>query len=182
MSVARPAYRPPLTVTAPALVAGEGQHERFRALVADLQRIAAGIGAVRDAFGARLGVSGPGYNVLMAVAQGQGTEGVSVGDVARSINVTGAFVTTESGKLMRAGLIEKRPNPFDGRGVLLRLTRKGRQQLDALMPTLRDVNDEIFGALTREEFLALARVAAKLGERFDAVAASLSARRRKEAA
>ncbi len=182
MSVARGSPRPPLTVTAPALVEGAGQHQRFRALVADLQHLSAGIAAVRDALGARLGVSGPGYNVFMAVAQAQASDGVGVGEVARLLGVTGAFVTTESGKLARAGLIEKRPNPEDGRGVLLRLTRKGQQRLDEIIPALRSVNDDIFGWLTRDEFLLLARVAAGLRERFDAVVPLLSDRRRKDAA
>jgi DNA-binding MarR family transcriptional regulator len=177
-----PRARPPLTVTAKALVEGSGQHERFRALVADLLRIADGIAAVRDDLGAQLGTSGAGYSVLMAIAQAPRAEGVSVGEVARHLRVTGAFVTMETGKLARAGLVHKRTNPADRRGVLLRLSAEGRRRILALLPRVRAFNDDLFGPITREDFAVLCRLAADLGARFAAVVPRVTAARERRAA
>ena len=98
----------------------------------------------------------------MAIAQLQGDEGVPVRLVADQLHVTGAFVTGEAGKLVRRGLVEKRPNPEDGRSVLLRLSPVGRSAMDALAPRVRAVNDRFFGALDRADFANLTRLASTL--------------------
>jgi DNA-binding MarR family transcriptional regulator len=137
---------------------------------------------VRDELGARLGISGAGYSVFMAIAQAPGAEGVSVGDVARHLRVSGAFVTVEAGKLARSGLVQKRVNPSDRRGVLLRLSAEGRRRLEALLPDLRAINDELFGPIARDDFLVASRVLAGLSARFEAAVARPLLKREKRAA
>jgi hypothetical protein len=59
------------------------------------------------------------YEIFMIVRRfGAGT-GISVGKVADRLHRSGAFTTIEAAKLAERGLIEKRPDPADGRKVLL---------------------------------------------------------------
>jgi DNA-binding MarR family transcriptional regulator len=60
------------------------------------------------------------------------------------------------------GLLAKRPNPADGRSVLLSLTSKGRSAIEAAMPNIRAVNDAFFGKLGAEDFARLSTIAARI--------------------
>lgn len=154
----------PPTVSAPALLSG-GSDARFRQLVYDLFTVSVRMEAVRDALAYELGVSGPQYSILMAIARlagAAGVAGVPVRRVADQLHVTGAFVTVEAGKLVRLKLVEKARNPEDGRSVLLRLTERGAARLERLAPKVCAVNDRFFGDLDRADFETLARAAAVL--------------------
>ena len=139
--------RPPVTTARPELTA-DGTGERFRHLVNDLLTVAVRMDAVRARFAGLVGVTPPQYTILVTVAQLEGAlGGATVRGVADHMHVSGAFVTAETGKLAAKGLIAKRPNPADGRSVLVTLTRKGRKALDAALPHIRAVNDVFFGKL-----------------------------------
>ena len=154
-------FRLPPTVSTEALT-DEGCDARFRQMIYDLFTVSVRMDAVRDALAKTVGVTSPQYSILMAIARLEGAEGVPVSLVAGQLHVTGPFVTVEAGKLVSRGLVEKRRNPKDGRGVLLRLSAQGEGRLTALAPAVRAVNDRFFGALERCDFLSLARIAAVL--------------------
>ncbi|MEJ2121405.1 MAG: MarR family winged helix-turn-helix transcriptional regulator [Alphaproteobacteria bacterium] len=156
----------PPTVSASALLSG-GSDARFRQMVYDLFTVSVRMEAVRDALAAELGVSGPQYSILMAIARLGNEAGVPVRQVADQLHVTGAFVTVEAGKLVRLKLVEKSPNPNDGRSVLLRLSARGAERLERLAPKVCAVNDRFFGVLDRGDFETLARAAAALVQRSD---------------
>ena len=174
--------RPPVTTARPEL-AGDGTGERFRQLVNDLLTISVRMDAVRERFAELVGVTAPQYTVLVTVAQLESAvHGAAVRAVAEHMHVSGAFVTAETGKLAKKGLLAKRPNPADGRSVLLSLTPKGRKALDAALPHIRAVNDVFFGKLGAEEFERLAAAAARIVDASPAavlLAHSLSAGARK---
>ena len=154
-------YHPPATVSVPALLHKQSDRQ-FRRLVQDLLTVSRRLELARDYFGRRINVTGPQYNLLMTVAQLQGTTGVSVGSVAQAMHVSSAFVTSETGKLSHAGLIRKRPNPDDGRGALLSLTPAGRLKIDRLIGEIRTVNDLFFGLLGAQPFAELCTSAGAL--------------------
>ena len=154
-------YHPPATVSLPALLHKQSD-QQFRRLVQDLLTVSRRLEVARDHFGRRINVTGPQYNLLMTVAQLQGTTGVSVGSVAQAMHVSSAFVTSETGKLTDAGLIRKRPNPDDGRGALLSLTPAGRLKIDRLIGEIRTVNDLFFGLLDVRQFAELCTSAGAL--------------------
>lgn len=151
----------PPTVSRAALLR-DGSDARFRAMVYDLLTVAARMVMVRDRLAARIGVSGPQYSILMAIAHLEPRGGASVGAVAELLHVSGPFVTAETGKLVRAGLLDKRPNPRDRRAVVLAPTRAGRSLIDGLAPAIRAANDAFFAALDRTDFGRLATIAARL--------------------
>jgi DNA-binding MarR family transcriptional regulator len=151
----------PLTVSRAPLLE-RGSDKRFRQLVYDLLTIAARMNAAREHLARGMGLSAPQYSVLMAIGQWQGEAGVSVGSIAGKLHVSSAFIATETGKLAQAGLIAKRPNPKDRRGVLLNLTRTACVLIERNSSEIRAVNDAFFGTLDRGSFAALSMASAGL--------------------
>jgi DNA-binding MarR family transcriptional regulator len=156
-------YALPATVSRAALLKG-GSDRRFRALVADLLTISTRMEMVREHLGCRMGISGPQYSLIVAVAHLQGQNGISVGTLAQTLHVSSAFVATEAGKLARRGLLLKRTNPVDRRGVLLSVAPAGRLAVDRVSTEIRTVNDLFFGALDAASFATLAAAAGALIE------------------
>jgi MarR family transcriptional regulator, organic hydroperoxide resistance regulator len=155
--------RSPLT-TSRAPLLDHGSDGRFRGLIHDLFTVASRMELVREHLGRRIGVSGPQYSVLMAIAHLQGARGTSVGTVAQALHVSSAFITAETGKLARLGLVLKRTNPADRRGVLLSLATAGCSKIEHLSAEVRAVNDRVFGLLDAKSFAALCAAAGKLVE------------------
>jgi DNA-binding MarR family transcriptional regulator len=166
-SAAQPAeagiYVLPPTVSRQALLEN-GSDRRFRTLVGDLLTISSRMEIVREYLGRRLGITGPQYSLIAAVAHLQGTAGISVGALAQTLHVSSAFVASETGKLSRRGFLLKRTNPLDRRGVLLSIAPAGRLKLDRVSADIRAVNDLFFGLLDIKSFAALSGVAAALVE------------------
>jgi DNA-binding MarR family transcriptional regulator len=151
----------PPTATCPALLE-KGSDRRFRVLVNDLFTIASRMELVRAHLGRRMGISGPQYSLLVAVAHLQGARGVSVGAVAQAMHVSSAFIAAETGKMAKLGLLLKRSNPDDRRGVLISLAPAGRLELDRVSAEIRAINDLFFGALDAASFAALSIAAQAL--------------------
>jgi MarR family transcriptional regulator, organic hydroperoxide resistance regulator len=139
-----------------------GSDRRFRQLVYDLLTIATRMDLVRAYLGRQIGLTGPQYSLIIAVAHLQGENGVSVGSVAGALHVSSAFITVETGKLARRGLLWKRPNPADRRSVLLTLSSRGRLAITGLNAKIRAVNDQFFANLDHRSFLDLSATAALL--------------------
>ncbi len=117
---------------------------------------------VRAHLGYRIGMSGPQYSVLIAVAHLQEADGVSVGAVADALHVSSAFVASETGKLAQRGLLDKRTNPNDRRGVLVSVSPAGRQAIARIGGEIRAINDLFFSALGSKGFAALSETIAAL--------------------
>jgi DNA-binding MarR family transcriptional regulator len=184
----------PLTVSASALVVDRSDR-RFRAMLHDLLTIAARLEMVRDHLGGMIGITAPQYSVLMAIhnfqdangddgaKDGSADGGVSVGALAQALHVSSAFIAAETGKLARLGLVAKRTNPHDRRGVLLSVAPAGCARIDRIAPEIRRVNDLFFGGLDAASFAALCGAAQTLvGGSLKAVRRIAAARERPSAA
>jgi DNA-binding MarR family transcriptional regulator len=82
--------------------------------------------------------------------------GTRLTDLAARSNMTRPAMLELVDELQRAGYLERRPDPTDGRAKLIRLTRKGRR---ALIQALRAVTEIELGyadAIGRERFESLA--------------------------
>jgi DNA-binding MarR family transcriptional regulator len=156
-------YSLPRTVSLEALIE-DGSDRRFRALVSNLFTIASRMELTREHLARRIGISGPQYSLLVAVAHLQGRNGIGVGALAQALHVSSAFVATETGKLARRGLLIKRINPLDRRGVLLSVAPAGRLSVNRVSREIRAVNDLFFGALDSTSFAALSEAASALIE------------------
>ncbi len=144
---------------------GKTDH-RFRQLLYDFSTLGASLEVARAYLASHLGISPPQYNIAMIVANHQNTGGINVSDVARRLHVSTAFITLESGSLEQAGLIEKKPNPKDRRGVLLRLTRRGESLVERIGPERQRVNDHLFGSLSAKDFRRLSETLSSLLDDF----------------
>jgi DNA-binding MarR family transcriptional regulator len=140
----------------------QGSDARFRQLVYDLFTLSTHMQNVRDHIAGHIGVSGPQYSIIMAIAEMQGDIAVSVKRIAEHLHVSGAFVTAETGKLNKAGFLDKNQNPEDRRGVRLTLSLKGLQEIEKILPELNRINEVFFGNLSQQEFLALSSIAASM--------------------
>jgi DNA-binding MarR family transcriptional regulator len=154
-------FRLPATVSRAALLE-RGCDSRFRQLVYDLLTISVRMERVRSHLARHIGITGPQYSVFIAIAQFQGADGVSVGKVAEVLHVSAAFITAETRQLERLGLVAKRINPRDRRGVLLRLTPSGERQMIAISPAITSINDRFFAPFTRATFRTFADCTAQL--------------------
>lgn len=151
------ARRMPLTVSRPELLVG-GSDAEFRRLVHGLFGFLARHEAIREGHGARIGLAGIEYTVLISIAH-LGVQGeVNVKTIADHLRVSGAFVTTVTRKLQSLGLVEKTPGDVDRRRILLTVTEKGFRLLDELAPSQRAINDVEFACLTRERFRLLLEI------------------------
>ena len=106
-----------------------------------------------------IGVSGVQYEILMLVSR---AEGLSVSEVAARLHRSGAFITIEANKLVERGILDKLPDPHDGRRVLLRNTAKGQGLVEAMAPYQRKVNDVLFECLDAKRFAQLRALAREL--------------------
>jgi DNA-binding MarR family transcriptional regulator len=154
--VARAPSRPaPLTISRPELLIN-GSDRHFRRLVHGLFGFLARHEAVRAGHGARINLVGIEYTVLISIRHlAVENPDVSVSRVAEHLYLSGAFVTSVTNKLVKRGLIHKRPDPNDRRRVRLEVSELGNALLAELAPVQRQVNDVQFGCLSTAEFLHL---------------------------
>src|SRR5262245_46898866 len=117
-------YLAPPSVSASSLLRG-GSDRIFQKLVFDLFTISARIERVRVHFASKLGISGPQYSLLRAVASLQGKEGVSIRTAAEHLHVTSTFITVQSRVLAERGFLRKKDDAMDRRVSRLSLTLKG---------------------------------------------------------
>lgn len=157
-----------LTVSRPELLDSDGGDATFRGMVYDLLAVGARMQEVRDRLAIEMGVTGPQYAILMAISHLEDdSAGPGVRAVARALHVSGPFVTAQANVLVKMKLLEKRPNPKDGRGVWLCLTEEGSRRIARTAPLIQTANDEFFGALDSVHFLVLSDIAARLEKSAD---------------
>jgi DNA-binding MarR family transcriptional regulator len=154
----------PLTVSRPELLV-QGSDRAFRSLVHGLFGFFARHEAIRSGHGARIGLVGIEYTVLISIGHLTVHEGdVSVNRIAEHLYLSGAFVTTVTNKLLQRGLIHKTPDPNDRRRVRLEISEKGWARLAELAPVQRQVNDVQFDCLSASEFKQLSDMIERLIE------------------
>jgi DNA-binding MarR family transcriptional regulator len=145
---------PPLTVSRRELLVDDSD-STFRSFIHNLLTMAARIETIRNRFGQVIGLTGIQYSVLISIAHLQTTGNVSVRLVAQHLHLSGAFVTTETNKLVRMSLLEKSPDENDRRKVRLRVTATATRLLRTLAPLQRQANDVLVEALGSEQFRSL---------------------------
>lgn len=133
-----------------------GSDRTFRNLVHGLFAFLARHEAVRAGHGARIGLVGIEYTVLISIGHLAPQEGgVSVNQIAEHLYLSGAFVTSLTNKLLQRGLIHKTPDPNDRRRVRLEISDEGWARLAELAPIQRQVNNVQFDCLSSAEFKQL---------------------------
>ena len=111
---------------------------------------------------ARFGLADGLFDVAAALRRAGAPYALTPGGLAASTMRTTGATTKRIDRLVAAGLAERRPDPADGRGVLVQLTDRGRERVDAAVAAHLAVEDGLLSALTERERTTLARLLAKL--------------------
>ena len=139
----------------------QDQRERFRSELSAASRAfkSAAVDQMRA-----LGVHA-GQNFLLAELSDE--EPLTTGELARRMHVEVPTVVKMAQRMETSGLLSRRPDPGDGRRVLISLTARGREAAGRIPALLDSVSEQALAGLddTERETLntLLHRVAASLG-------------------
>ncbi|WP_297600458.1 MarR family transcriptional regulator [Mycobacterium sp.] len=100
--------------------------------------------------------------VILRRLQEDGPQNVSA--LAAALNLDGSTVTRQVTALQKDGLIERRPDPLDGRGTMIEATGLGLRQVDAV----RKARRSLYGTVLRDYSVQEQRELAMTLERFTA--------------
>ena len=106
---------------------------------------------IRSYWGKTLGISGPQWMILMALAEMDRDDGVPVNVVSKKLHVDSSFVTTQSKMLEKKGFIRRKTSAEDGRVVQMSLTENTYKQLTSLASQQQALNEFIFAELNDRE-------------------------------
>ena len=106
---------------------------------------------LRNFWAKALGVSGPQWMILMALADLDQGEGVSVKAVSKMLHVDPSFVTTQSKMLEKKGFMRRKTSEDDARVVQMSLTDKTYKHIARLASQQEELNNFIFGEFTERE-------------------------------
>jgi MarR family transcriptional regulator, organic hydroperoxide resistance regulator len=114
-----------------------------------------------------LGVSGPQWMILMAVAELDQGDGIPVNAVSKRLHVDSSFVTTQSKLLEKKGFMRRKPSPEDARVVKMSLTDKTYKQLANLEAQQNAINDFIFEEFDEQSLAVFTEKLAALKTRIE---------------
>lgn len=155
------AFRPPATTSRKDLFQG-GSDDWVRNVIYRLVQALSRLVTCREAFGRKLNLTGSQFAILMGVAYRQGSAGMSIAALSSYVGLAAPHVTTEVGRLIEIGLLCKRPNKSDRRGVLVSLSRGGENAVRQVAPMVRAINDILLRGISRQQLEAINEFAAVL--------------------
>jgi DNA-binding MarR family transcriptional regulator len=100
------------------------------------------------------------FDVLSELRRSGAPYELTPGRLLKATLVTSGTMTNRIDRLALAGLVRRRPDPADRRGVLVQLTAQGRQRVDAALSDLLDYEKLLLGnmpATQRTELATLLR-------------------------
>jgi MarR family transcriptional regulator, organic hydroperoxide resistance regulator len=98
-----------------------------------------------------LGISGPQWMILMALADLDDKDGIPVNVVSKKLHVDPSFVTTQSKMLEKKGFLRRKTSTEDARIVLMSLTDKTYKQMAGLAAQQEALNEFIFAELSNKQ-------------------------------
>lgn len=107
------------------------------------------------------------FDVLVALRRTPPPHELSPGALLHATLVTSGTMTNRVDRLADRGLVSRRRDPQDGRGVLVRLTPEGRARADAAMTGLLERERELLAGLDASQRSVLADLLRRLLLPFD---------------
>ncbi len=99
------------------------------------------------------------FTLLMLL---QAHNGASATQIRHALRMPAPHVTTLLDRLADRGLLQRAPDPLDGRAVRITLTAEGATLVTRLQPVATHMEDEVQAALTLAERSTLRRLLKKL--------------------
>jgi DNA-binding MarR family transcriptional regulator len=125
------------------------------AIVARIGRIAAYLDQATDALMGEHGLARSSWDVLASLRRAGPPHELSPTELYQALMRSSGAMTNRLHRLERAGLIERRPDPGDGRGRLVRLTARGRTLVDDIAPIHLANERRLLASLPDEDRAAL---------------------------
>jgi DNA-binding MarR family transcriptional regulator len=123
-------------------------------------------GARHQAFGEH-GIVSWEFDVLAALRRAGDPYELSPGRLLKETLVTSGTMTNRVDRLAARGLVERRPDPDDRRGVLVRLTDDGRTTVDGALDGLLRRERELLAGLNGTDRKKLAALLRSLTNQFE---------------
>jgi DNA-binding MarR family transcriptional regulator len=89
---------------------------------------------------------------------------VRLTELATMLGVDASTMTPQTKRLEREGLIARRPDPSDGRAVLLSVTRPGRALLERAQSVRRSMLGELLTGWSERDLASAARLLTRLAD------------------
>jgi DNA-binding MarR family transcriptional regulator len=96
------------------------------------------------------------FDVLAALRREGPPYELSPGALLRTTLVTSGTMTNRVDRLEQAGLVRRRPDPHDKRGVLVTLTAAGQTRVDAALASLLEAEQALLAGLPEDRRRTLA--------------------------
>lgn len=112
---------------------------------------------------ARGGLTAAHSGVLFFLGQ---RDGALIGEAAEALDLAPSAMTGLIDRMTRAGLVERRPDPADGRALRLYLTDKGRAGREDAKAGLVEINTRLTEGFSDDEMAVVARWLASLQSKF----------------
>lgn len=128
-----------------------------------ITRLARRLDLARGAAFASHQLDGWEFDVLSALRRAGRPYQLSPGQLVTETLVTSGTMTNRVDRLERRGLVRRHPDPSDRRGVLVRLTRAGREIADAALTDLLAHERDLLAPLGPRDRAALAALLRQLG-------------------
>src|SRR3954465_3783548 len=133
---------------------GGKNHDIARQFAWEIAAINVHLQEIRYFWAKALGVSGPQWMILMALADLDQGEGVAVKVVSKMLHVDPSFVTTQSKMLEKKGFMRRKTSDEDARIVQMSLTDKTYKQIASLASQQEALKEFIFAEFDDRELAA----------------------------
>ena len=130
---------------------GGKNHDIARQFAWEIAAINVHLQEIRYFWAKALGVSGPQWMILMALADLDQGEGVPVKVVSKMLHVDPSFVTTQSKMLEKKGFMRRKTSGDDARVVQMSLTDKTYKHIAGLASQQEELNNFIFAEFSDRE-------------------------------
>jgi MarR family transcriptional regulator, organic hydroperoxide resistance regulator len=137
--------------TAVAKKAAARNQDSIRRFTWQIASINVHLEEIRYFWAKALGISGPQWMILMALADLDQGEGVSVKAVSKMLHVDPSFVTTQSKMLEKKGFMRRKTSAEDARIVQMSLTDKTYKNIAGLASQQDTLNEFIFAEFSDRE-------------------------------
>jgi DNA-binding MarR family transcriptional regulator len=107
------------------------------------------------------------FDVLAALRRAGSPYMLSPKQLLQQTLVSSGTMTNRIDRLVAAGLVERRMDPRDGRGILVEMTPRGLTRVDAAITRLVDAEAELLSTLSASDRARLAGLLRKLSLGFD---------------
>jgi DNA-binding MarR family transcriptional regulator len=132
------------------------------AIIARIGRIAAHLDQATDALMGERGLARSSWDVLASLRRAGPPHELSPTELYHALMRSSGAMTNRLHRLEREGLIERRPDPGDGRGRLVRLTARGRKLVDEIAPIHLENERRLLAGLSDEDRRALEHLLRRL--------------------